>query len=133
MIIFPSALLYLGDAKFGFWMTILSLTSMSLFVDLGIGNGLMTKLSECHGKDDSKTAQTYISTAYVALSFVAGALLLIFGLSRELGLQPSRLLSVPIYDLDYDSHSFSDIGWVYYWYPNLNNPKDSIREPAGVD
>jgi len=103
MIIFPSALLYLGDAKFGFWMTILSLTSMSLFVDLGIGNGLMTKLSECHGKDDSKTAQTYISTAYVALSFVAGALLLIFGLSRELGLQPSRLLSVPIYDLDYDS------------------------------
>jgi O-antigen/teichoic acid export membrane protein len=76
-IVFPAALTYLGEVQFGLWMMVASITSISLFVDMGIGNGLLTRLSECNGKQDTKSARSYVSSAYAALGSMAIALLVI--------------------------------------------------------
>lgn len=71
LLIMPSMLSYLGRDAFGVWMTALSITSMSLFADLGIGNGVVTRLSTCYGKRKWRLAQSYLSSAYFVLSAVA--------------------------------------------------------------
>jgi O-antigen/teichoic acid export membrane protein len=58
-------------------MTINSLMAMLTFADLGLGNGLMTAISESHGKDDVKMARQYISTALLMLLSMGVCVLLI--------------------------------------------------------
>lgn len=86
LLIMPSMLDYLGRDIFGVWMTALSITSMALFADLGIGNGLVTRLSACLGKGDLALAQRYVSSAYFLLTVVACvlALLVVLGVSLDL-------------------------------------------------
>lgn len=77
LIIMPSMLGYLGREAFGVWMTALSITSMSLFADLGVGNGVVTRLSNCFGKRKWRLAQSYLSSAYFVLSIVSILLILL--------------------------------------------------------
>ncbi|WP_157779087.1 lipopolysaccharide biosynthesis protein [Micromonospora sp. WMMD754] len=52
-------------------MSVLALTGMVTFADLGLGAGLMTKLAPCYSNGDAAQARSYISTAYALLSSVA--------------------------------------------------------------
>jgi O-antigen/teichoic acid export membrane protein len=70
-LIMPAMLRYLGDAHFGIWMTAVSITSMAQFSDLGIGNGLLTRLSAFLGRDDIVSARTDVSSAYAILALLA--------------------------------------------------------------
>jgi len=63
----PLTIGYLGTQRFALWMTINSLMAMLMFADLGLGNGLLTAISESHGKDDTRMARRYISTAFFML------------------------------------------------------------------
>jgi len=54
---------YLGKDRYGLWATIASFTAMLAFADLGLGNGLLTAISEAHGKNDSAGARRMISSA----------------------------------------------------------------------
>jgi O-antigen/teichoic acid export membrane protein len=74
--VMPMLLKHLGPVSFGLWMTILSTTSMLLFIDLGIRNSLLTRLSKCLGKQQLGKATSYISSAYAAL--IGSAILFIF-------------------------------------------------------
>ena len=76
LLVIPEMLKYLGDPVFGVWMTAVSITSMALFVDFGIGNGLLTRLSKAIGKGDEDSARGYIASAYAVLIVVAALLLL---------------------------------------------------------
>lgn len=76
-IVMPVLLKHLGHADFGVWMTALSITSMTMFVDLGIGNGLLTKLSSAYGRGDNEDMCGLISSAYASLTLIALLLLVL--------------------------------------------------------
>lgn len=67
----PVTLSYLGAEVFGFWMVIVSITSMAMFADLGLGNGLLTSLGGVAAERDSAKAKVLISTAYLTLAGVS--------------------------------------------------------------
>ncbi len=79
-IVMPLMLDHLGPVAFGIWMTAVSLTNAALFLDFGIGNGLLTKVSIAIGREDYESARGYIGAAYFllgAISLVALAMLLL--------------------------------------------------------
>jgi O-antigen/teichoic acid export membrane protein len=73
----PLTLNYMGNETYGLWMAVTALTGMAAFADLGLGNGLMTKLAPCYAHDDHRTARTHISNAYAVVGLVAVLLLVV--------------------------------------------------------
>ena len=83
LILVPITLTYLGRDVYGVWMTAASVTSMVLWADFGLGNGLLTKLAPCHARRDWETARRYVSTTYAVLTATALVLVgLLIGLSE---------------------------------------------------
>jgi O-antigen/teichoic acid export membrane protein len=78
LITVPVVLPYLGEERYGLWITITSLTVALSFVDLGLGNGLVNAVAEAHGKDQPALARTYISSAFFLLAALSVALGLLF-------------------------------------------------------
>lgn len=70
----PVTLRYLGPDLYGLWMTVTALVGMAAFADLGLGNGLMTKLAPCYASGATAEARRYISSAYLCLSLLAAVL-----------------------------------------------------------
>lgn len=62
---------YFGDASFGIWITAISITSIAVSLDLGIGSSLLTRTATAYGEDDLKAARKYIASAYGTLIAVA--------------------------------------------------------------
>ena len=77
-ILIPVTINYLNPTEYGVWLTLLSILSWISFFDIGLGNGLRNKLAEAFAQHDRSLARTYISTAFVILSLVAGACFVIF-------------------------------------------------------
>ncbi len=73
LVITPACFRYLGEQRYGLWMAITALTGMAWFADLGLGNGLLTRLSLL--ADDPRQRAREISSAYATLGVVALALL----------------------------------------------------------
>lgn len=78
LIIIPISLHYLGNERYGLWMTITSFTLMLTFADLGLGNGLMNAISDANGRDDSEAARCYVSSALFMLMGIAVLLTVFF-------------------------------------------------------
>ena len=76
-IVMPIILHMLGAYLFGVWMTVLSFTAMALFMDFGIGNGLLTKLSYANGLNNYSEMRAYIVSAYISLSIIAFILIMV--------------------------------------------------------
>ena len=68
----PLALGYLGAERFGIWSTLSSLMVALQFADLGIGNGLINRVAEAHGRGDREAIRRYLSSGLLALLVVAG-------------------------------------------------------------
>ncbi|MEV4123051.1 oligosaccharide flippase family protein [Micromonospora sp. NPDC049645] len=73
LVITPACFRYLGDQRYGLWMAVTALTGMAWFADLGLGNGLLTRLS--HLTDDARQQAREVSSAFATLGVVAAALL----------------------------------------------------------
>lgn len=73
----PLFLKYLGEKDYGLWMVIFSTISWVFTFDLGIGNGLKNKLTECLVKKNTLDAKKYIITGYVIISLIALFILII--------------------------------------------------------
>ncbi|ROT33173.1 lipopolysaccharide biosynthesis protein [Micromonospora sp. HM5-17] len=71
LVLVPVTLSYLGADLYGLWMAVTALTGMVAFADLGLGNGLMTKLAPCYASGDTEKARRYISSAYLVLVTVS--------------------------------------------------------------
>ncbi|BCJ54224.1 teichoic acid transporter [Actinoplanes sp. NBRC 14428] len=80
MVITPICFRYLGSERYGLWMALAALTSMAWFADLGLGNGLLTRLSGMAG--DVPQQRREISSAYATLGIVAATLLLLLALGN---------------------------------------------------
>lgn len=71
----PVALSAMGVELFGVWMTVVALTSMILWADLGLGNGLLTRLTTSWTNGDFSGSRSLVSTAYMGTSVIAGILI----------------------------------------------------------
>ena len=69
---------YLGVEVYGLWSAVTTFFALFAFSDLGLGNGLQTKLSQANGKDDLELCRKIISNTYAVLWFVALVLLIVF-------------------------------------------------------
>jgi len=75
----PLAIDSLGVQEFGVWLTISSVVTMLGFLDLGLGNGLVTELAVASGQDDFQRVRRAISSAFLGLT-VVGTLVLSVGI-----------------------------------------------------
>ncbi len=75
----PLTVSYLGQARYGIWLTINSLLNWLAVSSLGLGgNALINGLSEANGKEDWERARELVATAFWSLSGIAFFLLLIY-------------------------------------------------------
>lgn len=84
LLLIPVTLPALGNAQFGVWMTVVAVTGMIAWADLGLGSGLLTKLSGSIASDDKSKSRQYVSSAYGVVGLIAIVLLLflwVFGRS----------------------------------------------------
>lgn len=81
LIVVPLALGYLGNERYGLWMTVTSLTTMLAFADFGMGNGLLNAIASADGRDDADAAASATSSAVFLLTGLAIILTLAFWLS----------------------------------------------------
>ena len=68
---------YLSVEKYGIWLTIVSIVLWSHHFDLGLGTGLKYKLTEAIAQNDITRGKHLVSTAYVSISIIMGAALLL--------------------------------------------------------
>ncbi|SCL73990.1 Membrane protein involved in the export of O-antigen and teichoic acid [Micromonospora peucetia] len=76
LVLIPVMLAELGPNLYGLWAAVGALTAMAAFADLGLGNGLMTRLAPCFATGDTARARRYVSSAYVLLTGIAVLILL---------------------------------------------------------
>src|SRR5213594_3301750 len=72
----PLFLHYLGPEKYGLYETVVSLAAWLGLTNLGLGLGLMNRLTDCFVAEDRAGAQRWTSTLFVATA----VLLLLFAL-----------------------------------------------------
>jgi O-antigen/teichoic acid export membrane protein len=85
---------YLGQERFGVWMTISSLAAMLSLLDLGVGNGLVNLVAHAKSTDEHWRLQTIVSRGVwlliaigvLAALVLAGALSIV-GLNRVIKIQ----------------------------------------------
>ncbi len=74
----PLTLHYLGNERFGLWMTISSVLAMAGFADFGVGNGVLNTVSSAFGKDDWDGIRGAISSGFAVLTLIGAALMILF-------------------------------------------------------
>lgn len=77
----PLTVRYLGDERYGLWMTIGSLVSVLGITDLGLGYGVITRVSEADGQQDRARAAGIVTSAFLLLSGIALVLLALVAIS----------------------------------------------------
>jgi O-antigen/teichoic acid export membrane protein len=74
----PLTLKYLGNERFGLWMTISSVLAMAAFADFGIGNGVLNTVASASGRDDTEGVRAAVSNGFAVLNAIALALIVLF-------------------------------------------------------
>ena len=76
----PLVVGYLGSERYGMWLTMSSLVAALGPLDMGIGLGLLTVVSDAYGRDDRQAARRAISTAVAMLTTIAALAVVVFGI-----------------------------------------------------
>jgi O-antigen/teichoic acid export membrane protein len=69
-VIMPAMLAHLGPDGFGVWVTGVSIVALAGFMDFGLGNSLLTRLSGHFGRGDTDMARRDIGRAYRMLGII---------------------------------------------------------------
>jgi len=67
----PLMLNYLGEQRFGIWITLFSIVSWVLFFDLGVGSGLRNHLAASLADNRRQEAAGFLVTGYVISALIA--------------------------------------------------------------
>lgn len=78
LVTIPLTLHYLGNERFGLWMTISSVVALATFADFGIGNGVVSSVAAASGKDDLDGIRRAISSAFSILVTIGATLMACF-------------------------------------------------------
>jgi O-antigen/teichoic acid export membrane protein len=78
LITIPLTLHYLGNERFGLWMTISAVVAMATFADFGIGNGVVNTVATACGKDDMDGIRRAISSGFAVLTAIGVSILCLF-------------------------------------------------------
>lgn len=78
LITLPITYNYLNSEVYGLWAAITQFFGLFAFSDLGLGNGLYTKLSQANGRDDLLLCRKIITNTFSILLLVAIILLVLF-------------------------------------------------------
>lgn len=70
----PVSIAYLGNEKYGLWMTVLSIISFSSFLDIGITPLLLNRMAESFSKNDNANFKQYFSSG-----LFLGSIIFVFG------------------------------------------------------
>ena len=65
----PLTLEYLDAENYGVWLTLSAFIGWFAIFDIGLGNGLRNKFAEAKTNGNFKKAKSYVSTAYLSISF----------------------------------------------------------------
>src|SRR3954466_9688236 len=71
LLLIPLTIRFVNETQYGLWLTLSSLIGWINFFDIGLGNGLKTKLTEAISKDDLKQGKIYVSTTYAMLALLS--------------------------------------------------------------
>jgi O-antigen/teichoic acid export membrane protein len=71
----------IGHDRNGIWLQMSSFVAALGPLDLGIGLGLLTVVSDAHGRDDKEAARRAISTAVAMLSLIGALVIVVFGVA----------------------------------------------------
>lgn len=69
-VLVPVSLQAVGKKEYGIILTITSVINWIAFFDIGMGNGLRTKLGKCIAEGDRTLARKYVSTAYFYIAAI---------------------------------------------------------------
>lgn len=78
LITVPLTIRYLGNERFGLWMTISSVLAMAAFADFGLGNGVLNTVATAYGKDDVKGIRSAISSGMAVLAAISTMVLVLY-------------------------------------------------------
>jgi len=84
LVLVPITISYINPTQYGIWLTLSSLISWFIFLDIGLANGLKNKLAEANALEKTESSRIYISTTYAILTIVSLALFILFCLSNFL-------------------------------------------------
>ncbi|RIJ42299.1 MATE family efflux transporter [Pontibacter oryzae] len=74
----PLTINYISPSGYGIWLTLSAIVSWFSFFDIGMTQGLRNKFAEAKAKDDTESAQSYVSTAFAVIAIIFSAAWLLF-------------------------------------------------------
>jgi len=78
LLVIPLVLAHLGSERFGLWMTIASLPAFLVFMDFGIGNGVLNSVATANGRSDREAIRRTLANGVALLSLVSVAAAIAF-------------------------------------------------------
>lgn len=91
---YPLVVNYLNTTRYGIFLTLSSVLSWMMLLDIGFGNGLKNKLTESIASKQFQLARQYVSSTYLLLCYILLGIVIVFIIINPL-LHWDTLLNVP--------------------------------------
>lgn len=78
LMLIPMTIRFVNETQYGLWLTLSSIVGWFNFFDIGLGNGLKTRLTESIAKGDLNQGKVYVSTTYAILIMISVVICILF-------------------------------------------------------